>query len=327
MPGIARALAATRRPSVRATRRAPWTARPSAGHLAAAVAVQHDVLGEQRRAGRRRRRPGPRRRSAARARRAARGTPRSAAAPPRRARRARARAGARSPRSSRRSPRPRRSRSRTRRGAGTPRAARATALSSITRNASDSESAISAWRAGSAEGSRHERLGQPFAHVGLPSHARRAQHVDGQPGGDRRHVGPRRLDPLARARARACSRSSASWTTSSASATLPSIRYAIAKAAGRSSSSSASCGPAVTSRGRLGEALAPARVPRPPAELSLRLLVRGSAHLGHHDRRRPRRRRAGRASAGTCRGGARPPRWPRRAATRATGAGSSSTML
>src|SRR3954471_11029408 len=36
----------------------------------------------------------------------------------------------------------------------------------------------------------------------------------------------------------------------------------------------------------LREALSPARIARLPAELALGLLVRGSLHLGHHDRRR-----------------------------------------
>src|ERR687897_119654 len=36
----------------------------------------------------------------------------------------------------------------------------------------------------------------------------------------------------------------------------------------------------------LREALPPARIARLPAELALRLLVRGTPHLGHHDGRR-----------------------------------------
>ena len=76
-----------------------------------------------------------------------------------------------------------------------------------------------------------------------------------------------------------------------------------------------------------GEAVAPARVARRPAQLGLRLGVGGAAGLGHHHHRggarddlgEPRRDVARRLGAERARRGT--------AATRWTGAGSSSTML
>ena len=65
-----------------------------------------------------------------------------------------------------------------------------------------------------------ERLGQPRPDVGLAPYARRAQHVDREPRGDRRQERALRVDR----RRRDARRRNASCTTSSASATLPSIR-------------------------------------------------------------------------------------------------------
>jgi hypothetical protein len=59
--------------------------------------------------------------------------------------------------------------------------------------------------------------------------------VNRKPGRDRREVGLRRLDLAVLAGADVVIARNVSWTMSSASATLPSIRYAIENSNGRSS--------------------------------------------------------------------------------------------
>ena len=83
-----------------------------------------------------------------------------------------------------------------------------------------------------------QRLGQPGARIDLARASRRAQRVDRQARRDRRRERLGTVDELAREH-RSCRRRYASCTTSSASVTLPSMRYAIENMSGRSSPSSA----------------------------------------------------------------------------------------
>src|SRR6266540_4346566 len=130
-------------------------------------------------------------------------------------------------------------------------------------------------------GARHERLRQPLAHIGLAPDPRRVEVVEREPRDHRRQVGARRLDPLA-ALARPVE------------AEEPLLHHVLRLAhAAEHPVGDGERRPAQLVELLLGhrsaeslrEALPPARVARLPAELALGLLVRGSAHLGHHDRR------------------------------------------
>ena len=116
-----------------------------------------------------------------------------------------------------------RSRSRTRRAAGAPLAAPGDRLSSRTRNASESESASSAWRAGSAALSATSGSGSHSpTYVSRRTRAERSWSIESRVATVARYA---RGDSIRSRRSSASwRRRSASWTTSSASATLPSIR-------------------------------------------------------------------------------------------------------